>query len=155
MTINVNCISFNNSFVDGPGIRTVVFLQGCDKHCEGCHNFATWDENCGYKREIEDLVSEITLKSQNKKITISGGEPFFQAESTCELIKTLFEHGFDICIYTGSDFEEIERDFGFILPFIHYLKVGKFKQELRTTTAPFIGSTNQRFLTLKEGCIDE
>lgn len=155
MIVDVNSIHYEGSVVDGPGVRTVVYLQGCDKHCDGCHNFSTWKKNCGIKYEIADLANEIALQSPNKKITISGGEPFFQANATCELIKALFERDFDVCVYTGNDFEEIERDFGFILPYVHYLKVGKYIKELRTTTTPFVGSTNQRFLTLKDGRIDE
>lgn len=151
MIIYINSILNEGSVVDGPGVRTVVFLQGCDRHCEGCHNFSTWDKDCGTKYEVSELVEELKEQAKNRKITISGGELFFQAEATCELIKLL--DGFDICVYTGSEFEEIQRDFGFILPYLHYIKVGKYKKGLRSTTTPYVGSTNQRFLTLKDGKI--
>lgn len=153
MIININSIYYEGSMVDGPGVRTVVFMQGCDKHCAGCHNFSTWDKNCGTKYEVTDLANELKKKVKNKKVTISGGEPFFQPDATCELIRQLKE--FDICVYTGSEYEEVKRDFENILPLIHYLKVGKYKKELRTTMIPYVGSSNQRFLTLREGEIDE
>lgn len=153
MKIYINSIDYEGSTVDGPGVRTVVFLQGCNRHCEGCHNQSTWDKNCGTKYEVTDLANELKKKVKNKKVTISGGEPFFQPDATCELIRQL--DGFDICVYTGSEYEEIKRDFENILPLIHYLKVGKYKKELRTTMIPYVGSSNQRFLTLREGEINE
>lgn len=153
MIIYLNSINYEGSTVDGPGVRTVVFLQGCDRHCDGCHNKSTWDKNCGIKYEIKDLANELIQKVKNKKVTISGGEPFFQPEATCELIRQL--KGFNICVYTGSEFEEVKRDYGHILPLINYLKVGRYKKEFRTTTIPYIGSSNQKFLRLREGEIDE
>lgn len=148
MNIRINTIDYKGSFVDGPGVRTVVYLQGCVIQCDGCHNQSTWDENCGILYDIDDLVNEVKSKVPNKKITISGGEPFFQLESTIELIHKLKE--MDLCLYTGSNFDEVPKE---ILPHLNYLKVGKYKKDLRTTITPFIGSTNQRFLKLKDGKI--
>lgn len=146
MTIKISSLNFKGSYVDGPGVRSVIYLQGCEIHCEGCHNQSTWDENCGTIYKIDKLVEEINKKSHNKKVTISGGEPFFQLKETIRLIKAL--KGFDICVYTGSNFDEVPKE---ILPYIHYLKIGKYKKNLRITTTPYIGSTNQKFLTLKDG----
>lgn len=146
MIIKISSIDYKGSFVDGPGVRCVIYLQGCEIKCDGCHNFSTWDINCGKFYEVKDLVKEIKTKIKNNKITISGGEPFFQKEATVELVKEL--KGYDLCIYTGSNYDEVPKE---ILSYLHYLKVGKFKKELRTTTSPFIGSTNQKFLTLKDG----
>jgi anaerobic ribonucleoside-triphosphate reductase activating protein len=150
MKIRVNSIRYKGSVTDGPGVRTVVFLQGCELHCEGCHNQSTWDANCGDLVKIDDLVDELKTKVKNKKVTISGGEPFFQKEATIHLIKKL--KGFDLCLYTGSDFDEVPKD---ILPYLKYIKVGKFKIKLRITSKPFIGSTNQKFYKLEEGEIIE
>jgi anaerobic ribonucleoside-triphosphate reductase activating protein len=146
MIIKISGVDFSGSLVDGPGVRSVIYLQGCELHCDGCHNQSTWDENCGIIYNVEDLANEIKLKAINKKVTISGGEPFFQQEATIELVNEL--KGFNLCIYTGSNFDEVPIE---ILPYLNYLKVGKYKKNLRTTTIPYIGSTNQKFLTLKDG----
>ena len=153
MIIRINNIDFNGSLVNGPGVRAVIFLQGCNIHCEGCHNQSTWDINCGVKYDLEELTKELIYKVKNKKVTISGGEPFFQAEATFYLVRKLFEAGFNICLYTGSEFEEVRRDFPEILLYLHYIKTGRYKKELKCTIVPYIGSTNQKFITLKNGDI--
>jgi len=142
--IYINSIDYNRSISDGPGIRTVVYLQGCTLHCKGCHNKSTWDTNCGLKYDVTELAYELKEKSLNHKITISGGEPFFQKEAVIALIKEL--EGCDLCLYTSSNYDEVPIE---ILPYLHYLKVGKYKQELRCTTLPYIGSSNQKFIDLK------
>jgi len=141
--IYINSIDYNRSISDGPGIRTVVYVQGCTLHCEGCHNKSTWDTNCGPKYDIVELAYELKEKSLNHKITISGGEPLFQKEAVISLIKEL--EGCDLCLYTSNNFDEVPKE---ILPYLHYLKVGKYKQELRCTTIPYIGSRNQKFIDL-------
>ena len=52
MFMRINSIRYNNSVVDGPGIRTVLFMQGCDLHCKGCQNRSTWDIEKGKKVDI-------------------------------------------------------------------------------------------------------
>lgn len=101
MFIRINSIRYNNSVVDGPGIRTVLFMQGCDLHCKGCQNRSTWDIEKGKKVDIDDLVKELKKKVFNKKITISGGEPLMQKEALIELVTKLKDLGFDIALYTG------------------------------------------------------
>jgi len=148
LNIRINSIDYRGSFVDGPGVRTVIYLQGCDTHCDGCHNQNTWDKNLGKLYNIDDLVDELKSKVENGKITISGGEPLIQLEETIQLISKLKD--MDICLYTGRSFEEVPKE---LLPHLNYLKVGNYKKELRTTTTSFIGSTNQRFLKLQDGKI--
>lgn len=143
MEIRINAINYNGSLVDGPGLRTVVFLQGCNIKCNGCHNEITWDENCGILRDVNELANELILNVKNKKITISGGEPLFQEKAVLELVRLL--KGMDICLYTGSNLEEVPKE---ILPFLRYIKVGKYKKELKCSTKPYIGSTNQKFIDL-------
>lgn len=89
MFMRINSIRYNNSVVDGPGIRTVLFMQGCDLHCKGCQNRSTWNIEKGKKVDIDELVNELTKKVFNKKITISGGEPLMQKECLIELVTKL------------------------------------------------------------------
>jgi len=146
MSIKINSINYNGSLVNGPGVRTLVFLQGCNIKCEGCHNQSTWDKDCGIEYEVGKLAEELNAKVRNKKVTITGGEPFFQTETVIELARWLHDYGFDICLYTGSNLDEVPKE---ILPYLKYIKVGKYKKNLRCTTSPYAGSTNQRFIDLR------
>lgn len=150
MLIYINSIRFNNSHVDGPGIRSVLFLQGCNLRCKGCQNQSTWDITKGKPVEITDLVAHLTHKVFNKKITISGGEPLYQKEALKELINQLNANGFDIALYTGHVKEEVPLD---IISKVKYLKTGSFIQSKKTSTMPFVGSSNQIFEEVKHETI--
>ena len=142
-TIRVNSILKNPSLCDGYGCRTVVFLQGCDLHCLGCHNKSTWDSNKGTTMEVSELARILKEKAINKKITISGGEPLLQKEAVLELLKEL--SGYDLCLYTGHEMEDVPTE---MLKYLKYIKVGRFILEQRTSTKPFVGSTNQKFVRI-------
>lgn len=144
MKIKINSIDYRGSIVDGPGIRTVLFLQGCKKKCKDCHNPSTWDINKGKDYDVEEIVEELIKKCLNKKLTVSGGEPLLQYPAILELVKNL--NNFDITIYTGFEFEDVPKE---ILKYINYIKVGNFIKEQRTTIIPFIGSKNQKFIDLR------
>lgn len=140
-TIIINGFLCNPSLVDGPGYRTVLFLQGCNAKCPGCHNPSSWDINNGVKINIDDLANLIRKKCQNKKITISGGEPLLQEDALLLLFDKIKD--FDICLYTGKNYEDISPN---IKKYLKYIKVGKYIQKFRTTTMPYIGSSNQKFM---------
>ena len=142
MNIYINAIKWNNSIVDGPGIRTVLFLQGCNLHCPGCQNVSTWKLENGKQVDIDLLVNKLNEKVFNKKITISGGEPLYQLDALILLIAKLNALNFDICLYTGHSKEEVPS---IIINKIHYLKTGRFISSLKTTTKPYVGSSNQIF----------
>lgn len=144
--MRINSIRYNHSVVDGPGIRTVLFMQGCDLHCKGCQNKSTWNINKGIEIDIDDLVNELNKKVFNKKITISGGEPLMQKEALIELINKLSNLGFDIALYTGHQKEDVPI---ILIEKIKYLKTGNFIQKLKTTIKPFVGSENQVFEEVK------
>lgn len=146
MIMYINSIRYNNSVVDGPGIRTVLFVQGCDLHCKGCQNKSTWDITKGKKIDIDNLVDELNKRVFNKKITISGGEPLMQKDALIELVAKLNTLGFDIALYTGHQKEDVPNA---IIDKIKYLKTGNFIQELKTTIKPFVGSENQVFEEVK------
>lgn len=100
--------------VDGPGIRVVVFLQGCKLRCLYCHNPETWDMKDKTLMSVEEVVNKI-LKYKNyiKKnggVTFSGGEPLLQSDFIYECIKELKKHNIHICIDTsgvGSGYEKL------------------------------------------------
>lgn len=78
--------------VDGPGIRFVLFMQGCLMRCQYCHNPDTWGLNEGKEMTVEDVLSEIEpyinyYRSSGGGLTVSGGEPSLQARFVAELFK--------------------------------------------------------------------
>ena len=73
------------SIVDGPGIRMVVFAQGCPHHCKGCHNPETHDPTGGYDSTVGNLLREAKKNPLLKGLTLSGGDPFFQANGFAKL----------------------------------------------------------------------
>lgn len=141
--IYINSIMKNPSLCDGIGYRTVLFLQGCDLHCSGCHNQEAWDISKGLRLTVAELADALRKKCINKELTISGGEPLMQANAVYELITLLSD--FDICLYTGHDISEVPQK---LLDKIHYLKYGPYVEKLKTTTMPFIGSSNQVFMEI-------
>lgn len=141
MEVYINSLQFNKSLVDGPGIRTLVFFQGCNLHCKGCHNQSAWDITKGKKYNVSDLAKEIKSKSFNGKITITGGEPLMQKDALIELLKELTDY--DVVVYTGHSKEEVPSE---VWKLTSYVKCGPFIERLKTTIKPYVGSTNQEFI---------
>ncbi|MBW8003130.1 MAG: 4Fe-4S cluster-binding domain-containing protein [Planctomycetes bacterium] len=146
MNIIINSIDYKGSIAEGPGIRTVLFLQGCDQRCEGCHNAKTWDTDKGKPVQIIDLANEIRQNTVNANLTISGGEPLMQVPAILELLNLL--NDFNVALYTGCELEEVPKE---LLQRLDYIKVGKYDKEKHCTTIDYIGSTNQRFIDLRRG----
>ena len=85
--------------VDGPGIRYVLFLQGCSLQCKYCHNRDTWDVNAGKITTVQEQIEKIEkykiyMTFSHGGVTVSGGEPLLQAKFVTELFKEL--HKLDI-----------------------------------------------------------
>ena len=144
MKVYINSIKFNRSLVDGPGVRTVVFFQGCDLRCKGCQNPSTWEMKNGTEMTTDDLVAILKKEVINRKVTFSGGEPLMQVEALIDIVKKLSD--FDIAVYTGHEFDEVPQE---LLDNITYIKTGSFKEELKSTINPYVGSTNQEFRRVK------
>lgn len=92
--------------VDGPGIRFVVFVSGCNLRCKCCHNPDTWDMNNGDNYSAEEVVKKaIRCKDyfgEKGGITISGGEPLLQPEFCAEIFKLSKENGINTCLDTSG-----------------------------------------------------
>ena len=94
-----------DSIVDGEGIRTVIWTQGCPHHCPGCHNASTWDFNEGALIDVKDVIEELkTIKNQDG-ITLSGGDPVCQSDACYEISKAAHEMGLNVWCYTGYTYE--------------------------------------------------
>ena len=97
--------------VDGPGIRYIVFMQGCHLKCKYCQNRDTWDVSSPDSIECttEEVLNKILkyknyIKASDGGVTISGGEPLLQPDFIIELFTKLHEHGISTCIDTSGMF---------------------------------------------------
>ena len=92
--------------VDGPGIRFVIFLQGCHLKCKYCHNRDTWDINCGNYESLDDIFNKILRYKNyiyhNGGVTVTGGEPLLQVKFLIELFKKLKAENIHTCIDTSG-----------------------------------------------------
>ncbi len=139
----------SDSIVDGPGIRTTVFSQGCPHHCEGCHNPETWEFGCGTPISEEAVLQIVTSNPLCRGVTFSGGEPFAQAEGFAKLGKLLKERGYEVASYSGYTFEQLLRGTKAqrqLLETIDILIDGPYLQQERSLEISFRGSRNQRIL---------
>ena len=142
--------------VDGPGVRAVVFLQGCPLRCRYCHNP---DTQCGGGRPVEDgtLVRRLLrfrsyFDRSGGGVTFSGGEPFCQPEALYELGSRFKAAGKHLMCYSGWTFEELlkksgrEEYVGKLLSILDVLVDGRFDISKRSLSLLFRGSSNQRLI---------
>lgn len=141
-----------DSIVDGPGLRAVIWTQGCSHNCPGCHNPSTHDFNGGGLVPISLVCEAIDELEYHTGITFSGGDPMFQPEACLEIAKYARNKGYNIWVYSGFTFDEIlvmsktkpvYREF---LEQIDVLVDGKFRLEERDLSLLFRGSRNQRLI---------
>ncbi len=139
----------SDSIVDGPGIRTTIFSQGCPHHCEGCHNPETWEFGCGTQMDEERLLQIVEENPLCRGVTFSGGEPFAQAAGFAKLARLLKSKGYEVASYSGYTFEQLlsgndaQRE---LLKTIDILIDGPFLLGERSLEISFRGSKNQRIL---------
>lgn len=143
-----------DSIVDGPGVRFVIFVQGCPHNCEGCHNKKAQDFDGGFNADIYKLVEKI-IKARTTKLTFSGGEPFCKANELVRVAKLVREvKDVEIITYTGYLFEELiesaktDKDVKELLSVTNYLVDGKFDKDKKTLDWFFRGSSNQRIFDI-------
>ncbi len=138
-----------DSIVDGPGIRTTIFSQGCPHHCPGCHNPETWDFGCGTDMDEEVLLEIVKSNPLCRGVTFSGGEPFAQPAGFAKLARLLKEKGYEVASYSGYTFEELlegSAEQRQLLESIDILIDGPFLMAERSLELVFRGSRNQRIL---------
>ncbi|MCW6035731.1 radical SAM protein [Spirulina subsalsa FACHB-351] len=100
----------DESQVNGPGIRAVVWVQGCKRECPGCFNPASWSFEINQLVAVETLAEQILKNPNNQGVTFSGGEPFWQASALGELAEILKAEGLNVMSFTGFTLEELRRD---------------------------------------------
>lgn len=148
----------DDSIVDGPGLRTTIFLQGCTNHCKGCHNPETWD----YSKEVlekkkmtfKEVLDRIKANEISNKITFSGGDPALQAKRINKFIEYMRANNInhEIMVFTGftmpalmSNIETVK-----LLLNIDLLIDGPFIEEQKSLELKFRGSKNQMYWYKKD-----
>lgn len=143
------------SFVDGPGIRFTVFVQGCPHRCPGCHNPQTHAYEGGFWVEVGSLLARMEENPLLDGLSLSGGEPFEQAEPLAELAEGVQARGYDVMTWSGYTFEFLlaHRDerpgWRRLLDASDVLVDGPFLIAQRSLGLPCRGSRNQRILDLR------
>lgn len=134
--------------VDGPGLRTSIYLAGCNHHCPECHNPQSWDFHGGTLMTVDEIMAQVRAHDFN--VTLTGGDPLQHKafEALTELIDAIAAEDYTIWCYTGYTYEEILQipRLKALLPKFQAIVEGPFIARLRTTQLPFRGSSNQRIL---------
>lgn len=146
----------HNDMMNGPGLRAVLFVSGCEHHCKGCQNPQTWEPTSGIpfdstaKLELFNLLDKDYISG----ITISGGDPLatYNLKDVSELveeIRKIWNNRKSIWIYTGYTYDNLkilEKRNSYlqsILNLIDGLVDGEYIEELRDVSLPWVGSSNQ------------
>lgn len=144
-----------DSIVDGEGIRTVIWTQGCIHNCPGCHNPHTHSFSEGFLKDVELVCDEIAEIEFHDGITLSGGDPFCQIDACLEIAKFCQNKGLNVWCYTGYKMEFLlerckkEKKLKEFLENIDVLVDSPFIMELKSYNVPFRGSSNQRLIDSK------
>lgn len=147
------------SIVDGPGIRYVVFAQGCNHKCEGCHNHHTHSFEEGTDMDIDTIFSHIQNNPLLDGITLSGGEPFEQADVLSELAYKVKGIGLNVMTYTGYTFEQLKhqkenrKDWEKLIRATDILVDGRFDKAKKRLGLRFRGSENQRIIDVSSSLL--
>lgn len=156
------------SVSNGLGVRTVLWVSGCDIHCKNCHNQQTWDFNSGIpftEETMQEILYDLS-KPYIKGLTLSGGHPLDthnipEVYKIVKRVKSEFPNK-DIWLYTGYTWEQIiEKDKFYechevnspspldVAKLCDVVVDGKYVDELRDISLPWAGSKNQRVIDIK------
>jgi len=145
------------SLVDGPGLRVVIFVQGCGLGCPNCHNPESHDMGGGKEYTVREVIRLIKKPGPARKmvrgVTFSGGEPFLQAGDLAQIAFEAKRIGWDVTTYTGNTYEELvkreDADINALLELTDYLIDGPYIHDERDLDVKFRGSANQRVIDME------
>ena len=136
---------------NGPGIRAVIWFQGCNRHCRGCYNQEMWSFD---KKELIsplNLFRKIQSIEDIEGITLTGGEPLLQASTLIDFLKLIRSTRLSVICFTGYELNEICKPEQLeILKHIDILKTGNYNEELYEEDLPLRGSSNQKLVFLTD-----
>lgn len=145
-----------HDIINGPGVRTLLFVSGCTHKCKGCHNQESWDFEYGepFTKKEADLILEYMSSPMVKGFSLLGGEPFDNTQECIDLLKRIKEAypEKDVWVWTGYTFEHlvkhpVKKE---LLELCDVLVDGRYVEGLRDLSLSFRGSSNQRIINVKE-----
>lgn len=147
---------YHADFLNGEGLREVIFLSGCKHHCPNCFNPETWDFGVGTEwtdKDTCELIHELR-KPYISGVTFTGGDPIYTLDKDilAEIYDIAHFYKKDIWVYTGFEWQELLLGKHFyLLEFIDVICDGCFVEELKQDNNKlFVGSSNQRIIDVKE-----
>ena len=141
-----------DSIVDGPGLRFVVFAQGCALGCEGCHNPQAQDPSGGTETDAGEIIGEMLRNPLTDGLTLTGGEPFLQAGECAKLAAAAREKGLNVWAFSGYTFEALlgmaaeDPAVTQLLRLTDVLVDGQYIAAERSLSLKWRGSRNQRLV---------
>ncbi len=134
--------------VDGPGLRTSIYVAGCRHKCLGCHNPQSWDFGAGQPMTVDEIMARVVEEDFN--VTLSGGDPLWQVGKILPLARAIKEKGYTLWLYTGFVWEEIlaSPELSKILQWVDVVVEGRFIESKRDISLRFRGSSNQRIVNV-------
>lgn len=144
--------TIHDSIVDGPGLRFVVFTQGCGHNCKGCHNPGTHDPSGGTEVPVNEIIKDMLSNPLIDGLTLSGGEPFLQPYDCAILAEKAKGIGLNVWCYSGFTFEELldMPEAQRLLSQVDVLVDGPFILEQKSLSLRWRGSANQRILDVNK-----
>ncbi len=145
-----------DSIVNGPGLRMVVWMQGCNHNCEGCHNKDTHDINKGKIVNLDFIKQFIFDNRTQDGITLSGGDPLLQLDASLEIAAYSKILGINTWCYTGYTYETLQKlsktdkRYLMLLQNLDVLVDGKFEINKKSHNLMYCGSTNQRVIDVQK-----
>ncbi len=100
----------DESEVNGPGSRAVIWVQGCKRECGGCFNPESWSFEINQLESVDSLAEKILSKPGNTGVTFSGGEPFWQATELASLASKVKASGLNVMAFTGFTLEKLQSE---------------------------------------------
>ena len=134
--------------VDGPGLRTSIYLAGCSHRCPGCHNPQSWDFDAGREMSLGEIVEQVELNGFD--VTLTGGDPLYHAAELVPLVREITSRGYTVWCYTGFTYPEVLDLPGCseLLAMCEVLVDGPFIESQRDVSLTFRGSSNQHLIDL-------
>ncbi len=140
----------DESEVNGPGCRAVVWVQGCLRECPGCFNLRSWSFEINQLMAVDTLVEKITSNPNHEGVTFSGGEPFWQAPALANLARKVKARGLNVMSFTGFTLERLQSEYApagsqDLLAQLDILIDGAYVQSLAINSPDSpVSSSNQR-----------
>lgn len=147
------------SFVDGPGIRFVVFTQGCSHHCPECQNPETHAFDKGQIETADSLLKMVDANPLLSGVTLSGGDPMEQAVQLLPFVLGVKMRRLHLVVFTGYRYEMLMSKFAHpamkeLLTYTDILIDGPYLKDLRDLSLTFRGSSNQRIIDVPRSLVE-